>query len=336
MTGPPASSDRRLAWVLAALCLAVFAGLAPHLFYSDLNLDYPFVDGDSHDWIANGLRFAGYDVRYSGRPPLLPLALALLERFGALRWWPILGLAFYLATVVGFHAVAARRLPATAAFAAALVLLAAYSVQGLALDLMADVPAGCLILWSAGAFLAAADRPRRYAWSGLLSGLAALTQPVGLLVVPAAGATLLLRRRRDLATRWPWIGAALAAACQGAWALVRNRAFAVYGESLKDPWRLFGFHLSSVRFYLWNLMSMLGLPACLLLAAGIAAAAWTAWRGRDPGGSGDASSGGRDEDAAASLFALLLFAALLGFITCFYLWEAKRFVVYAVWPAGLL
>ncbi|HYL04737.1 MAG TPA: glycosyltransferase family 39 protein [Thermoanaerobaculia bacterium] len=364
MIGPPSSLERRLPWVLAALCLGVFAGLAPHLLYPDLNLDYPFVDGDSHDWIANGLRLAGHDVRYSGRPPLLPLALALLDRLGALPWWPLLGLAFYLATVVGFFTLAARRLPAAAAFAAALVLLAAYSLQGLALDLMADVPASCLILWSARAFLTAADRPRHYAWSGLLSGLAALTQPVGLLVVPAAAATLWVRRRRDLATRWPWIGAALAAACQGLWTLVRRHGFAVYGDSLKDPWRLFGFHLSAVRFYLWNLVSMLGLPACLLLAAGIAAAGWELWRGRDSERQGTVSvrddavltdGAGRDgighggtgrdgtvhdgrhaEQATAGLFALLLFAALLGFITFFYLWEGKRFVVYAVWPAGLL
>jgi hypothetical protein len=320
----PASLERRLLWVLAALCLAELMALAPRLLYPDLNLDYPFVDGDSHDWIANGLRFAEHDVRYSGRPPLLPLALALLDRLGALHWWPLLGLAFFLATVIGFYTLAARRLPAAAAFAAALVLLAGYSLQGLALDVMADVPASCLILWSARAFLTASDRPRRYAWSGLLAGLAALTQPVGLLVLPAAAAALWARRRHDLATRWPWIGAALAAACQGLWALVRHLAFASYGDSMKDPWRLFGFHLSAVRFYCWSLLSTLGLPACLLLAAGIAAAGWTAWRGRD------------SESAAASLFALLLFAGLLGFIACFYLWEAKRFVVYAVWPAGLL
>jgi hypothetical protein len=320
----PASLERRLLWVLVALCLADFTALAPRLLYPDLNLDYPFVDGDSHDWIANGLRFAGHDVRYSGRPPLLPLALALLDRLGALRWWPILGFAFFLATVIGFYTLAARRLPAAAALAAALALLAGYSLQGLALDVMADVPASCLILWSARAFLTASDRPRRYAWSGLLAGLAAHTQPVGLLVLPAAAATLWARRRSDLATRWPWIGAALAAACQGLWALVRHLAFASYGDSMKDPWRLFGFHLSSMRFYLWSLLSMLGLPACLLLAAGIAAAGWTAWRGRDP------------ESAAASLFALLLFAGLLGFIAFLYLWDGKRFVVYAVWPAGLL
>jgi Dolichyl-phosphate-mannose-protein mannosyltransferase len=330
----PEPLARRLRWVLVALCLALFAVLAPHLVYPDLNLDYPFVDGDSHDWIANGLFFAGHDVRYSGRPPLLPLALALLDRLGLLPWWPVLGLTLFLATVVGFYTLAARLFPAAAAFAAALLLLADYSLQGLALDLMADVPASCLLLWSARAFLlaqwegtstaAGAARPRRYLWSGLLAGLSALTQPMALLLPLAAGVTLAAKRRRDLATRWPWIGAALALGCPAAWMLVRRIAFASYGESLLNHRRLLGFHLSGTRFYAGSLLSMLGMPACLLLAAGIVLAVIRAWRGRDP------------EPAAASLFALLLFASLLGFVTFCYRWDAKRLVVYAVWPAGLL
>ncbi|HEY6324710.1 MAG TPA: hypothetical protein VJA16_24455 [Thermoanaerobaculia bacterium] len=361
--------------MLVALCLAVFAALAPHLVYPDLNLDYPFVDGDSHDWIANGLFFAGHDVRYSGRPPLLPLALALLDRLGLLPWWPVLSLALFLATVVGFYTLAARLFPAAAAFAAALLLLADYSLQGLVLDLMADVPASCLLLWSARAFLlaraegasgaagasrtappgagepggagrmeeaakaaageataqaaakvaaTAASRPRRYVWSGLLAGLSALTQPMALLLPLAAGVTLATRRRRDLATRWPWIGAALALGCPVLWALVRRIAFASYGESLLNHRRLLGFHLSAVRFYAGSLASLLGIPACLLLAAGIVLAGIGAWRQRDP------------EQTAASLLTLLLFACLLGFVVFFYLWDAKRFLVYSVWPAALL
>jgi len=331
-------------WALAALCLAAFAALAPHLLYQDLDLDYPFVDGDSHDWLANGLFFAGHDVRYSGRPPLLPLALALLDRLGCLRWWPLAGLLFFLATVLGFHSLAARLFPPAAAFAAALLLLADYSLQGFALDLMADVPASCLLLWSARAFLTAGDRPRRYAWSGLLGGLSALTQPAALVLPLAAGAALAMAprkldsRRGALATPWPWIGAALMGACLGAWMLVRRIAFAAWGDSLIDPWRLLGFHLTSLRFYLWSLLSLLGLPACLLLAAGIALAVRGAWRARRGGNRPSAmpQGGPAPAEPGASLFALLLFAAALGFFACCYLWDAKRFLVYAAWPAGLL
>ena len=45
--------------------LALLPGLVPR----DLTLAYGFVDGDSYDWITNGLRLAGADVRYSGRSP---------------------------------------------------------------------------------------------------------------------------------------------------------------------------------------------------------------------------------------------------------------------------
>lgn len=54
--------------LLAVLVLLQAAFLSAHLVYTDLNLDYPFMDGDSWDWIANGLGLAGHDVRASGRP----------------------------------------------------------------------------------------------------------------------------------------------------------------------------------------------------------------------------------------------------------------------------
>jgi 4-amino-4-deoxy-L-arabinose transferase-like glycosyltransferase len=339
----PEPLARRLPWLLAALCAVWFAALAPRLVYPDLNLDYPFVDGDSHDWIANGLHFAGHDVRYSGRSPLLPLLLAGLDRLGMLRAWPLLNLLLFLATVLGFYALAARLAAPAAAFAAALILLASYTLEGLALEVMADLPASCLMLWSAWAFVTALEvtgaRPcgdgdaagdvRRggsqlYVLSGLLAGLAALTQQIGLIVPLAAAALWLLRRRRELATPWPWIGALLAAGCTGLWLVVKRWAFAAYGDSLLDQWGLVGWHVSSLRPYLWSLLSCLGLPACLLLAAGIVVAARQARRGQE------------GHRAASWLFVLLLLAGSAGFFSLLYGYEAKRFTVYAAWPAALL
>jgi Dolichyl-phosphate-mannose-protein mannosyltransferase len=319
---------RRLLWALAALCLAAFAALAPHLLYADLNLDYPFVDGDSYDWIANGLHLAGHDVRYSGRPPLLPLALAGLDRLGLLPCWPALALAAFLLTVLGFYTLAARLFHPAAAFAAALVLLASYSLQGLAIEVMADVPASCLLFFGLRAFLVAAGdppRPRRYVWSGLAAGLSALTQAPATLIPLAAGATLAARRRRDLATPWPWLGLLLAAGLPAAWLGVRRFALAAYGDSLIDPSILLGFHLGSWRFALWSLVSLLGLPACLLLAAGLLLAVRRAVRG-----------GGPEPAAVAGLLALLSFLMLCGFFAFFYRYDAKRFLVYSLWPAALL
>ncbi len=339
------------------LCGVSFAALAPHLLYPDLNLDYPFVDGDSHDWIANGLFFTGADVRYSGRAPLLPLALAALETLGLLPWWPLLGLLLFLATVVGFYTLAETLFPPAAAFAAALLLLLGYSLQGLAVNVMADVPASCLMLWSLRAFLTARCAPaggaaeaRRYAWSGLLAGLAGLTQMIGL-AVPLAGAlTLAARRRRDLVCLWPWLGAFLAFACAEGWNLVRRFAFAARGDTLESKSILVGFHLSSLPYCLWSLLSLLGLPACLLLAAGIGLAAARACRRQAPGATcpepanpaaavaaGTAGTASRRGfDAAAALMILLLFAGTCGFFAFLWRYNAKRFLVFAAWPAALL
>ena len=54
--------------VLLLQGLALGWRLVPH----DLVLTYPFLGGDSLDWIANGLFWAGHPTRFSGRPPLLP------------------------------------------------------------------------------------------------------------------------------------------------------------------------------------------------------------------------------------------------------------------------
>ncbi len=59
-------------WALIALVMANCVYLGHQLTVSDLIWNYPFMRGDAHDWIANGLYLAGEDVRYSGRPPLVP------------------------------------------------------------------------------------------------------------------------------------------------------------------------------------------------------------------------------------------------------------------------
>ena len=37
---------------------------------ADLSLTYPFMDGDSHDWIANGLRLLGYRPQAPAASPV--------------------------------------------------------------------------------------------------------------------------------------------------------------------------------------------------------------------------------------------------------------------------
>ncbi|HET9225652.1 MAG TPA: hypothetical protein VFR31_03235, partial [Thermoanaerobaculia bacterium] len=282
--------------VLGLLALVQAAALSVRLVRPDLTLDYPFMDGDSYDWIANGLFLAGEDVRYSGRAPLLPLAIALLDRIGALSWLPVLLVALFHGTVLAFYTLAARLTSRGAAFAASLMLMLCHSLLGLSLQIMADVPASCLLFLGARAFLM-----ERYRTAGLLVGLSAVTQPIGLLLAVPAGLVL---RKSNLKI---WTGAALMLVFPLLWAVLRPAGEA---DIAARQWDLLSFHLGSVPFYGRAWLSLLGLPACLALVVGL-------FRNRD-------------------LFIVTLFAVLTGFFVFLYTWEAERFLVYPVWMAGLL
>src|SRR6185436_12360354 len=123
--------------------------------------------------IANGLRLAGAEVRFSGRPPLLPAVIALLERLSVLPWLPIFLQVLFLGSVLAFYGLATRFAGRHAAFAAALALLLCHSLRGMALQIMADVPASCLLFLAVRSFLLAVmenrpeGRPRPYLASGL-------------------------------------------------------------------------------------------------------------------------------------------------------------------------
>lgn len=312
-----------LLFVLALAGLLRLAALAPELVPADLNLTYPFTGGDSHDWIANGLRLTGGDVRYSGRPPLLPGVIALLHRLSALSWLPLLLQGLFLATVLVLYRRAAMLFPRPAAFVAALALLVNYSLGDFSLQVMADLPAASLLFLATACFLRAGEEERRLSWrwdlaSGLLAGLAALTQSAGVLWAPVAVATALVHRRRDLRSPWLWAGAMAPVAFPALWAALQPAALAGPAGHAGDQWHFVALHASSVPFYLSALASLLGLPGAVLLAAGAGLAARRALR--EP--------------------ALFLSLALVGVMTSFFVFlygfDAKRFLVYGVWPAGLL
>ncbi|HEX3553710.1 MAG TPA: glycosyltransferase family 39 protein [Thermoanaerobaculia bacterium] len=325
-SAPPRARPDSLFLIVALLGLLRLALLAPGLIPADLNLTYPFVGGDSHDWIANGLRLAGEDVRYSGRPPLLPLVIALLYRLSALSWLPLLLQGLFLATVLVFHRRAALLFPRRAAGVAALALLVNYSLGDFSLQVMADVPASCLLFLAAVCFLRAGEvegeRSRRWDLaSGLLAGLAALTQSAGALWAPVAAATALVHRRRDRRSPWLWLAAMAPLAFPALWMALQPAALAGPGGHAADQWHFVALHAGSVPFYLLALASLLGVPGALLLTAG---AGWLA-------------AGGRRAVREPALFLCLgLAAALILFFVFLYGFEAKRFLVYGVWAAGLL
>jgi hypothetical protein len=315
------SAQRRdpLAAALAALCALDLLLIGLRLTVSDLNLDYPFMDGDSWDWIANGLRLAGADVRSSGRPPLLPAVIALLDRLSALPWLPVLLQALFLATVLAFFGLASRLAGRRAAFAAALALLLSHSLRGMSVQIMADVPASCLLFLAVRFFLLAEmeTRPRSYLASGAWGAASALAQPAALLALLPAGVTVLARRRRDLRSLWLAAGIALFLGVP-ALAAAAQRLLAAPGDPVILHSRLLHLGGESIPFYLWSLAALLGLPGALLLAAGLVLAVR-----RAPGD-------------GTHLFLVLLVSLLLGFFIFLYGFNAERFLVYLVWPAGLL
>jgi dolichyl-phosphate-mannose-protein mannosyltransferase len=315
---PGAQPDRLFA-VLAALCVANVALLAPRLLYPDLNLDYPFTDGDSFDWIGNGLYLAGHDVRYSGRPPLLPLVLAVLDRLSLLPWFPILQQILFHLSILAFYRLAARCHSRRAAFVAATALLFNSSVQSLSLDLMADLMASCLLLFALHFFAQAEEEPRAYLGCGLAGAVSALTQKAALLAALPAAVAVLAFRPRHLRSPWLWGGALLFALPQGVWLLYKRLAFGTFGDLLVHHWRLVRPHGESAGTYLYFLASLLGLPGCLLLAAGLL-------RGL--------RQARRERTSATRVFALGLFAVLLAFFVFLYDYNAKRFLLYILWPAG--
>lgn len=307
----PFRSDR-LGWILLGLCLLHLVLLVPALVYPDLNLDYPFMDGDSHDWIAAGLHLAGSEVRDPGRSPLLPVVIALLERLGALSWLPVVLQLLFHGTVLAFYGLAARQ-GRGAAFAVALALLLNHSLHGISLQVMADVPAACLLFLAGRGFIL-----RRYVASGLWGGLSALAQSAAVLAVVPAALTVLLHRRRDLRSAGLWAGAFLFVALQGLWLAVRVVLSGSAGNLTVQHWSLIHPGADSVLFYLYSLASLVGLPGALLLAAGLVLAAREARRDAD------------------QLFWLTLFGVLALFFVFVYDFDAKRFLVYLIWPAGLL
>ncbi len=308
----------RCSLALALLCLLDLLALLPGLVPRDLNLAYGFMDGDSYDWIANGLRLAGADVRYSGRSPLLPLVIALLDRLSALRLLPLLLHGLFLITVLVFYKLAARLVPRRAAFAAALALLVCFSLGNLSLQVMADVPASCLLLFAVRSFLLAGEDRRRYLTGGLWAALAALTQSAGVLWVPAAAATVLIHRRRDLRSPWLWAGLLAPPALMLLGAAIQPPAVNGAGGMARDQWSLVVLHFGSAPFYLYSLASLLGLPGALLMLAGGVLTPRAALRN------------------AGRCLTLVLLASLALFFVFLYDFQAKRFVVYGVWLGGLL
>ncbi len=240
-THPTPRVDPWLAVALAGIA-ASWLVLCSHLVWPDLVRTDPFMAGDSQDWIANGLRWAGFDVRYSVRPPLFPMLIAALVRLHALPLLPLV-----TATLLHVTAVAAllylRRFGSETAALVTLAVLWNHALLRYSLDVMADVPAACLLALAALCLARADGSPRLLAAAGALAGLSAVTQQTALLAPLAAGPVVLASRRAWLRSPWLWLGAAAFAAPPAAWFAGKLVAYGTIGGVGVQQWGLVRPHL---------------------------------------------------------------------------------------------
>lgn len=248
--------------------LVHFAVLAPRLIVPDLVLHYPFLGGDSHDWIATGLAQAGEDVRSTSRPPLLPWIVAGLSRVSALHLLPVLIQALVHLTSLGLYHLLRRDYPSPLAWAVAAAWLVNGSWLRLSLDVMADVPAACLLAWAIIFWRrTSGDRPG-YVLAGLAAGASAITQQLALLFPAAVLATVALFRRRDLTSRAFLLGATCFVTPAAIGFLLKWRAMRLAGDDLSH-FSLLRFHTDSIAHYLFQYVAFLGWPAAVGVGAGL-------------------------------------------------------------------
>lgn len=319
-TSAPGSerANRGAATIFAVVAALNLVALAPLLVYPDLALAYPFLGGDSQDWLCNALYLRGADVPYSVRPPLLPALLAALDAAGAQPLAPLLSLLLLHLTALVLLLVLRREVGPWVALATAIAVLLNHSQTGLAIEVMADVPAACLLFLALALLLLAERRPRLALPAGMLAGASALTQQAALLLPLAVLPALLRRGRRPGAGRWLAAGAAAFAVGPATWFAAKAIAFGTPGDAGIAQWALLRPHLDAVGYYALAAVSLLGLPGVLLAAAGAALVL---------------RRGGRD---SAGLAAVGVATVVPAFFALAYTFADKRFLVYALWPAALL
>lgn len=313
----PWARDRYLLTALV-LCLVQLILLSGRLVVPDLISQYPFMAADSQDWIANGLWLAGFDVRYSVRPPVLPLMIAALERAGSLQVLPVILLLLSQLSVPMIYCRLRGSCGRPIALTMALALLASYSWLGLGLEIMADVPAASLLFAGSWCFMrAVSGRSRWFLAGGVLIGLSAVTQQLALLFPLPAGCALLVHRRDQLREPALWAGAALGLIPFAAWSVHKAASFGTAGDVVMRHWSLVGFHVDSVGSYVLSGLSLLGLPLALFAVVGFAILAV------------------RSRQHFDDAFVAGMLLVIIGFVVFFYQYHSKRLLVYAM-PFALI
>lgn len=318
---PPRSLRSVVPGVAAVVLLVGTLPVLRSLRTPDLNWCYPYLTGDSYDWINNGMFWAGEAVLPSFRPPGLPLLIALLYRLGALSWLPVANFAALGAVaVLAYRFLRRRHDPVIATYCAAVLYMNDLS-QDWARWIGAELYATLAIVIAVLLFERAAEEPRRYVPFGLAIGLGFLVHYVAAPAAAGFGLAVLLFRRGDLRRRELWLGALAASAPPAAWLAFRwwhTRMHPVDWQLGHGVEALFRFTTENVVFYLFTIPAVLGLAVLPLYGAGLARVAGRA-------------AGPPHPYTQSYLFPL---AALALFWLFLYDWVDRRFVLY-LFPLAL-
>ena len=313
---PPSRGEALDRFVPPLLLLAGVVGTIPvvrSLYVADLNWCYQYLSPDSYDWINNGLYWAGAPVLPSFRPPGLPLIMAGLLKVGALSWLPVLNfLALGTTACVLYVFLRQQFSPTVAALSAWLFYANDYS-QDLARYVFAEVYATPLLVLAALCFFRAAERPGLYVPFGLALGASFLFHHAALPAGLGFAAVVVIWRRRALATRPLWAGAALALFIVGSWVAARTHYYRLHPSVPRHVQEdLIAFVPGNLRSYAFIGVSLLGLAVLPLYVAGLLGIF-------EPAGE-------RERSFRTSFLAPTL--GLAAFFGLFYNWVDKRFLYY--------
>jgi hypothetical protein len=304
-------SRRGAGWLaggLAALSAIVLAwrGLDRAAF-EDPAGSWPWVGGDTWDWIAAGLVLRGVPIESGERPPLLPALTAVADWAGV----PALaGLFGVVAMVVGTAVVARAAAGRAGAFVGAAVACALAVNQSwirCGIEWMVDVPAGVLIAGAVAALAPAEGRPR-WICAGLWLGAAALVSQVAVVMVVAWLWAWWRCRPQSGEARRAAIGALLAVSPALVWFGSKLVRFGTAADVDVSHWRFLAFDPGGVLPYLWQLTTAWGWPGMVFALVGAVVIARRSWR-------------------SAELLWLLAPLLVGGFFALAYRYEAPRFAV---------
>lgn len=310
MTESPAKTNYGPLAILALAVLGVL-GVLPSLATPDLNWCYPYMGPDSWDWLANGIFWSGAPITVSFRPPGLPLVLALLHQLHLLPILPYLNFAMLgLSAFLLHRLIRLQHSPLTAAIAV-LLFVSNGSLFGYTRYLMAEVWTLPFLVGAAIAFVRAAEQPRKYLLVAVLLSVSFLFHYAGAVVGAGLALAVLVYRRKDFATRWPWLALAVAAPLPAAWMVARalhNRASgnAHVIEALVQP------SFENLWYYAVVATALLGLAAVPVYLSGLVRLLPSRGKPLSPW-------------SQAVLFPLLSLAL---FFTLVYSWADKRFLYY--------